>query len=110
MPWGDRTGPLGYGPRTGRALGYCSGNSVPGYMVGGPGFGRGWGFGRGRGFGRGWGWHRGWGPGWQGYAPVVPYAYPDKETERKALETQIESLTRSIDALKNRLSELDKEE
>ncbi|NPA39927.1 MAG: DUF5320 domain-containing protein, partial [Thermodesulfobacteria bacterium] len=25
MPWGDRTGPLGMGPRTGRGLGYCSG-------------------------------------------------------------------------------------
>ncbi|MCF7946089.1 MAG: DUF5320 domain-containing protein, partial [Spirochaetia bacterium] len=25
MPRGDRTGPDGMGPRTGRALGYCSG-------------------------------------------------------------------------------------
>lgn len=45
MPWGDRTGPLGAGPRTGRGLGYCSGNTVPGYMVGGYGFGWGRGFG-----------------------------------------------------------------
>ena len=46
MPRGDRTGPWGAGPMTGRAAGYCAGYSVPGYMnpVGGygRGFGRGW--------------------------------------------------------------------
>ena len=75
MPWGDRTGPLGMGPRTGRGLGFCSGFSSPGFIKGpGWGFGRGWGrgfgrswgrgFGRGRrgfGFGRGMAWRRGWG-------------------------------------------------
>ena len=25
MPFGDRTGPLGLGPRTGRVMGYCAG-------------------------------------------------------------------------------------
>jgi hypothetical protein len=25
MPQGDRTGPMGQGPRTGRAFGFCSG-------------------------------------------------------------------------------------
>jgi hypothetical protein len=25
MPWGDRTGPAGMGPLTGRGLGYCAG-------------------------------------------------------------------------------------
>ena len=74
MPWGDRTGPLGLGPRTGRGLGFCSGFSSPGFTKAkGPGwgFGRGWwGFGRGwgRGFGRGWwrfgrSWGRGFGRG-----------------------------------------------
>ena len=93
MPWGDRTGPSGMGPMTGRAAGYCAGYSMPGYASGMPragmwgtpyygqmvsaypanfygfgrsaGFGRGW-FGRGRGsgwFGRG----RGWGRGRFGY-------------------------------------------
>ena len=61
MPGGDRTGPVGYGPMTGRAAGYCAGYGVPGYMNPIPGFGRGMGFGRGRGFGRGFG--RGWGIG-----------------------------------------------
>ena len=40
MPAGNGTGPLGFGPMTGRAAGYCAGYSVPGYMnpVGGRGF------------------------------------------------------------------------
>ncbi len=111
MPWGDRTGPLGAGPRTGRGLGYCSGNSVPGYMVGGPGLG----FGRGRGYGRGWsrGWHgRGWDRGFFGwsnpYYPQAPYAY-SKEDEKKFLEDQIVGLTKTVESLKNRLEELKKE-
>jgi len=32
MPGGDRTGPAGMGPMTGRAAGYCAGYNVPGYM------------------------------------------------------------------------------
>ncbi len=60
MPYGDRTGPLGEGPRTGRRMGLCSGSGLPGYMTGGrmhAGFGRGK-RGRGRGFGRGFGFGR----------------------------------------------------
>ena len=34
MPSGDRTGPLGQGPRTGRARGFCSGYDAPGYEDG----------------------------------------------------------------------------
>ena len=55
MPGGDRTGPLGMGPMTGRALGKCTGYVNPGYMNYAPGryfAGRGrrgcWGGGRGR--------------------------------------------------------------
>jgi len=32
MPGGDRTGPMGLGPMTGRAAGYCAGYPVPGFM------------------------------------------------------------------------------
>lgn len=53
MPGGDRTGPEGRGPRTGRAAGYCSGSGVPGH-ANPEGRGRGFGTGRGRGYGRGW--------------------------------------------------------
>lgn len=31
MPAGDRTGPQGQGPRTGRGKGLCNGNSTPGF-------------------------------------------------------------------------------
>ncbi len=88
MPLGDGTGPMGYGPMTGRAAGYCAGYGMPGYMSpvpgGGWGMGRGWGRGfgwgrgRGRGWGRGFGRGRGWGRGFgwgfgAGRAPVGSY-------------------------------------
>lgn len=49
MPRGDRTGPMGMGPMTGRGLGFCTGFTAPGYANR---FGCGFGFGRGRGFRR----------------------------------------------------------
>ena len=86
MPGGDGTGPLGLGPMTGRAAGYCAGFPVPGYMN--PWAGRGW-WGRGMAWGRPWGfglgrglaWRRGrgrafWGPGWWAAAPPVAPYYP----------------------------------
>jgi len=90
MPGGDRSGPAGMGPMTGRAAGFCAGYPTPGYMnpyggrypYGGFGMGRGWGrgFGRGMGFGRGRGWGRGYGYGYYNpypSAPVSPYPYPN---------------------------------
>jgi len=38
MPRGDGTGPMGMGPMTGRAAGYCAGYPMPGFMN--PGGGR----------------------------------------------------------------------
>jgi len=102
MPRGDGTGPMGMGPMTGRAAGYCAGYGAPGFMnpipgrgfagrgIGfgfgrgrggyGRGMGRGMGFGRGRGMGWGRGMGRGRGWGWQaGYGlPMAssPYAGP----------------------------------
>ncbi len=46
MPGGDRTGPMGQGPRTGRGMGLCAGNTAPGFATA---MGRGM-----RGRGRGW--------------------------------------------------------
>ncbi|NOZ64150.1 MAG: DUF5320 domain-containing protein [Caldiserica bacterium] len=77
MPRGDGTGPMGLGPMTGRAAGFCAGYPVPGFMnpVGGRlGLGLGRGFRRRRlpYFGRGWGVYP-----WPGYtAPYVPYSFP----------------------------------
>jgi len=33
MPRGDRTGPLGEGPKTGRQMGFCVGNEHPGFAT-----------------------------------------------------------------------------
>lgn len=60
MPQGDRTGPEGKGPRTGRGLGRCSGSEEPGYksdkprqgLRDGKGSGRGFRNGQGKGLGR----------------------------------------------------------
>jgi len=76
MPMGDRTGPWGLGPRSGRGLGYCSGYHYPGFMNPSAGFlfgrGVGRGFGRGRGF-----WRAGYGRCWGYlYPPVAPFTYP----------------------------------
>ncbi len=62
MAGGDRRGPRGMGPMTGRGMGFCAGNDRPGFVTEeavapGRGFGRGFGrgAGNGRGFGRGFG-------------------------------------------------------
>ena len=58
MPGGDRKGPRGGGPKTGRGLGYCAESDQPGYAASRPFQRLGLGFRRGRcgrsgGFGRG---------------------------------------------------------
>ena len=121
MPGGDRTGPMGYGPRTGRGMGFCSGFNAPGYAS--PGFGRGmgrgFGMGRGRGFGRGFGFRR------MAFvqAPVTPVygapvqpVYPQQQTkeqetqmleqEAKAMEQEQSALKEELDNIKKRIEEL----
>jgi len=119
MPAGDRTGPMGQGPRTGRALGYCSGYDSPGYMRPGPGlgFGRGYGRGYGRGFGRGFGrgYGRGYGRGW-GYNPEPAYypPYPPQpnevsaEDEMKMLQDQSKYLKEELEEISKRIEEIKK--
>jgi len=115
MPRGDRTGPWGQGPMTGRGAGYCAGYDTPGYANPGPGmgYGRGMGFGRrGGGFGRGWGRGFGWGaayppapPAWGApyYGPAVG---PTPEEEVAFLEQQATALQQELEALQGRLNEL----
>ena len=118
MPGGDRTGPWGLGPMTGRAAGYCAGYSVPGYMnpIPGRGWGRGY-FGRGRGW-RNWYWATGL-PGWAragyGYpafgSRAYPYApAPTPEEEAEALKQQAELLRQTLEDIQNRISALEKAE
>lgn len=115
MPSGDRTGPSGMGPRTGRAFGYCSGFDTPGYVKGaGGGYGRGMGGGRGmgRGMGHGRGFHAGWGFGYPSPQPAGQWPYPpemNREDEIRMLKSQIDSLERSRKAMEKRLGELGKE-
>jgi hypothetical protein len=113
MPGGDRTGPWGAGPMTGRAAGYCAGYSVPGYTN--PVFGRGFGAGWGGGWGRGWGYRNRFYatglPGWYraGYAPAwgAPYAPPmSREQEAEALEQEVRWAREQLGGLEKRLSEL----
>ncbi len=54
MPGGDRTGPSGGGPLTGRRMGNCADteNTNSGFGFGRGFFSRAWGGGRGHGFGR----------------------------------------------------------
>ncbi len=105
MPGGDRTGPWGYGPRTGRAMGYCSGYDMPGFMnpYGYGGGGRfGYGPGRGRGFGRG------FGRGLRfraAYAPPMVSA-PSSEDELAYLQEMQKSLEQGLDDVRKRLKEL----
>ncbi|MEA1970641.1 MAG: DUF5320 domain-containing protein [Thermodesulfobacteriota bacterium] len=119
MPGGDRRGPAGMGPMTGRAAGYCAGYPAPGYSE--------FAFGRGAGFGRGGGWgHRNQFyatglPGWQraaysypSYAGTVPYGVPPygqaatKQQELDALKGQAEYLEDSLEGIKKRMEELEK--
>ena len=66
MPGGNKTGPLGDGPMTGRRLGNCVGNDQPGFnaTLGNFGYGYGRGFGRRHGWGgqMGYGFRHGYGP------------------------------------------------
>ncbi len=108
MPGGDRTGPLGRGPMTGRAAGRCSGFSGPGYANPDvPRYGRGFGFGRGRGrgFGRGF-----WGRRYY-YDEPYPSETPVEQTtdqEKAYLESTIKSLEAELKSVQRRLQELSK--
>ena len=135
MPRGDRTGPAGFGPMTGRGLGYCAGYDTPGYTKG-PGMGLGRGWGRGGGYGRGLAWRRGggrgfggsWGYGTPMYGPPVvpPTAYMPPPTymppttpetqvamlkqEKDYLESEMENIKNVLNDISKRIGELEKTE
>jgi hypothetical protein len=119
MPAGDRTGPLGRGPMTGRGAGYCGGYEAPGWANWGPtrGFygrrGRGmWGGYAGPGGGgRGWRhWYYATGlPRWACWEYDVPYAPPSREQEAEMLKGEAERLKERLDAIHKRIDELSQE-
>ena len=121
MPRGNRSGPMGAGPMTGRGLGYCAGYAAPGYATseygpgrraggqGGGGYG-----GDGRGFR-----HRYYAtgvPGWgraaypqangppAGYGPPVAPAPGD---DAAALKAEAEYLTAALEETRSRLAALE---
>lgn len=124
MPRGDRTGPAGLGPMTGRAAGYCAGYSVPGYMnpIPGGGYLRGagrggipWGGGRGRVWGGGRGWGYGGYSGYPSYPPYYPpynspYAQPTPADEKEFLKEQTAAMRKEIEEMEKRLAEIETEE
>lgn len=111
MPRGNRTGPDGYGPMTGRALGYCAGYSSPGFAKG-----RGMGRGYGRGFGRGFRGRR----FWRRTVPLRPMMYDDPyyepryeysgERELEDLKRYAEDLKKELEDIESRVKELSEEE
>ncbi len=117
MPMGDRTGPWGLSPRSGRGLGYCSGYPYPGFMNPSAGFlfgrGLGRGFGRGLGFGKGRGLRRaGYGRCWgYPYPSVAPSTYPPftQDEEVVFLEEQAKILEDQLGQIQKRLDELKKQ-
>ncbi|MFY9189585.1 MAG: DUF5320 domain-containing protein [bacterium] len=110
MPFGDGTGPQGMGPLTGRRLGYCAGFPASGACSPFGYGGRGFGFGRGRGRGRGFR-HRYWATGMPGWAPqgAVPPFFPAEQVdEGKILKQQAAYLKEQLEAIEERLAELEK--
>jgi hypothetical protein len=119
MPAGDGTGPRGMGSMTGRGAGYCGGTDVPGYATA-PGRGSGLGWGSGRAWGRGGGWGRGFfhppfwarrafGRAWGPVGAQAPYAEPTREQEAEYLKQQAGYLQGELDAISQRVSELEQE-
>ncbi len=120
MPRGDRTGPWGQGPMTGRGVGYCAGYAVPGYAnpyvaPRGRGMGRGRGYGR-RFFSRGLPWVGGrcfpaWGPAPVGPKAYAPYYGPETmDSEKGSLKAEAEFLKGQLAEIQARLEELTADE
>ncbi len=116
MPGGDRTGPMGMGPRTGRGAGYCAGQGLP------VGMNRGFRGGRGAG-GQGGRGHRHMFyatglTGWQRAAANAPDLPPDAtpsqevppevppEEELQALKAQADAAAATLERIRQRIDEL----
>ena len=107
MPRGDGSGPMGAGPMTGRAAGYCAGYATPGFanpVGGGMGLGRGV-----RGGGRGgFGFrNRFYATGIPGRAVAAPPALTP-EQEQTYLDNEIKALEDELKSARERSEELSK--
>jgi hypothetical protein len=104
MPRGDGTGPLGNGPRTGRAGGPCAGRDEASF-----GAGRGWGRAFGGRFGRGLGRglrNRFGGRGRFGWARRFDGPASAPAPQKQALEEQVKELESSLMLARRRVDEM----
>lgn len=116
MAQGDKSGPMGQGPMTGRSLGFCAGNDTPGFNRGfgqgmGRGSGSGQGMGRGTGSGNGMGRGRGMGKG-RGFVGNAGFSNPTGENnfnEINSLKAQAEAIKQAQSEIERRLNALEKE-
>ncbi len=125
MPGGDRTGPNGFGPSTGRRLGYCFGYDTPGFTQG-----LGLGFRRAYGRTRGWGRNRGiiYGnylplqnayyepplvsiPVYKSVENIDPYSSEGQlemlKQEKEYMESELKDLQNAIEDISKRISKLE---
>ena len=115
MPQGDKNGPMGMGPMTGRRMGLCSGNDQPGYMNAGQGYMGGRINGRDT--------NRGSGHGGRGFRNMLHITgisgwmrnrvnqedVLQPEDELRGLKNRAESLVREGYALKQRIDKLERD-
>jgi hypothetical protein len=102
MPRGDRTGPFGEGPLTGRRMGYCSGNENPGFFNQGANWRRG----PGRGFRGGAGYGRGFGLGFGQQSGGNSYDMSPGVSDKTVIENEIRILRDQLSSLEDQLSKI----
>ena len=91
MPRGDRMGPMGNGPMTGRRMGNCAEDNSSGFGF----FGRGFGFNRGGGLGSGR--NAGW---FSGFANAGVSEKTTLENGIRVLKDQLSSLEKQLSSFK----------
>lgn len=118
MPRGDGTGPLGEGPMTGKAAGYCAEYVVPGFAErpalgrGGfrPGMGGGFGGGRDRAVGGGFGRRNRFfatGVPFSAYAAPGPEPFLPRDEEIALLKSESQRLRSALETIEQRLAQIE---
>ncbi len=104
MPGGDGTGPMGFGPGTGRLAGWCGGYPAPGYANFVPGR-RAW-----RRFGCSRPWFN-YAPGYRGaFAPGPGYPAAVAAEEKEYLEQQAGYLREQLKMIEEELKNIEPKE
>ena len=86
MPFGDRSGPGGMGPMTGRGKGFCAGFDEPGFRD----------FGVGRGRGRGFGFRA------RFYPQTIQSQVISESNEKDMLEAELKEIQKRLKELKSK--------